>query len=282
MQYEVSESSSIVSKEPSLERSGPRTTARLSTAWAKVRVGEKVRVWALQLYSLLQSNCLDSTNRRRDKTSSETREKQPCQLGRHRGSFACMKYSQITQDTYKANKRPLDRRDYHIVVLGAGMWLFHAIPTLTHLRCCWRWDEIFWLTSLAIFPGGVGKSCLTGKAAFCLWRIVTDITITAQFVQNVWIESYDPTIEDSYRKQIEVDVSFGSRCQARSCSSMLILEQGRQCMLEMWDLDGIIWDDSNLSDFRLDTAGTEQFSKSHHSRHHHVSILTFSSCDEVC
>ncbi|KAH0565139.1 hypothetical protein GP486_001472 [Trichoglossum hirsutum] len=48
------------------------------------------------------------------------------------------------------------RREYHIVVLGAG---------------------------------GVGKSCLT-----------------AQFVQNVWIESYDPTIEDSYRKQIEVDV----------------------------------------------------------------------------
>lgn len=30
----------------------------------------------------------------------------------------------------------------------------------------------------------------------------------AQFVQNVWIESYDPTIEDSYRKQIEVDVRF--------------------------------------------------------------------------
>ena len=30
--------------------------------------------------------------------------------------------------------------------------------------------------------------------------------MTAQFVQNVWIESYDPTIEDSYRKQIEVDV----------------------------------------------------------------------------
>ncbi|GKZ22992.1 Ras-protein rsr1 [Aspergillus brasiliensis] len=44
----------------------------------------------------------------------------------------------------------------------------------------------------------------------------------AQFVQNVWIESYDPTIEDSYRKQIDVD--------------------GRQCILEI-----------------LDTAGTEQF-----------------------
>lgn len=30
---------------------------------------------------------------------------------------------------------------------------------------------------------------------------------TAQFVQNVWIESYDPTIEDSYRKVLDVDVS---------------------------------------------------------------------------
>jgi GTPase SAR1 family protein len=33
----------------------------------------------------------------------------------------------------------------------------------------------------------VGKSCLT-----------------AQFVQNVWIESYDPTIEDSYRKAVNL------------------------------------------------------------------------------
>ena len=52
----------------------------------------------------------------------------------------------------------------------------------------------------------MGKSCLT-----------------TQFVNNVWIESYDPTIEDSYRKEIDVD--------------------GRQCHLEI-----------------LDTAGTEQFS----------------------
>ncbi|KAI5796359.1 ras family-domain-containing protein [Peziza echinospora] len=53
--------------------------------------------------------------------------------------------------------------------------------------------------------GGVGKSCLT-----------------AQFVQNIWIEAYDPTIEDSYRKVLDVD--------------------GRACVLEI-----------------LDTAGTEQF-----------------------
>eukprot|EP00052_Salpingoeca_macrocollata_P013111 m.102552 g.102552 ORF g.102552 m.102552 type:complete len:188 (-) comp18782_c0_seq2:120-683(-) len=53
--------------------------------------------------------------------------------------------------------------------------------------------------------GGVGKSALT-----------------VQFVQGIFVEKYDPTIEDSYRKQVDVD--------------------GTQCMLEI-----------------LDTAGTEQF-----------------------
>ncbi|EHA23951.1 hypothetical protein ASPNIDRAFT_127720, partial [Aspergillus niger ATCC 1015] len=70
--------------------------------------------------------------------------------------------------------------------------------------------------------GGVGKSCLT-----------------AQFVQNVWIESYDPTIEDSYRKQIDVD--------------------GRQCILEI-----------------LDTAGTEQFSKELYMKQGQGFLLVFS------
>ncbi|XP_055988087.1 ras-related protein Rap-1b-like, partial [Sorex fumeus] len=53
--------------------------------------------------------------------------------------------------------------------------------------------------------GGVGKSALT-----------------VQFVQRIFVEKYDSTIEDSYRKQVEVDV--------------------QQCMLEI-----------------LDTAGAEQF-----------------------
>ncbi|KAF0508260.1 ras related protein 1b [Gigaspora rosea] len=53
--------------------------------------------------------------------------------------------------------------------------------------------------------GGVGKSALT-----------------VQFVQSMFIERYDPTIEDSYKKQIEIDNQI--------------------CVLEI-----------------LDTAGTEQF-----------------------
>jgi len=53
--------------------------------------------------------------------------------------------------------------------------------------------------------GGVGKSALT-----------------VQYVSGVFVERYDPTIEDSYRKQVEID--------------------GSQCTLEI-----------------LDTAGTEQF-----------------------
>ncbi|KAM3178701.1 Ras-related protein Rap-1b [Hymenolepis weldensis] len=51
--------------------------------------------------------------------------------------------------------------------------------------------------------GGVGKSALT-----------------VQFVQSIFVEKYDPTIEDSYRKQIEVD--------------------GQQCMLEILDTAGTL------------------------------------------
>ncbi|KAK9494067.1 P-loop containing nucleoside triphosphate hydrolase protein [Lipomyces doorenjongii] len=53
--------------------------------------------------------------------------------------------------------------------------------------------------------GGVGKSALS-----------------VQFSQGVFLDSYDPTIEDSYRKQVDID--------------------GRACILEI-----------------LDTAGVEQF-----------------------
>lgn len=43
---------------------------------------------------------------------------------------------------------------------------------------------------------------------------------TVQFVQGIFVEKYDPTIEDSYRKQVEVD--------------------GQQCMLEILDTAGTV------------------------------------------
>ncbi|KAG7216007.1 hypothetical protein INR49_003529, partial [Caranx melampygus] len=86
--------------------------------------------------------------------------------------------------------------------------------------------------------------CLTSSSFFCTFRLlccpvklptmreyklvvlgsggVGKSALTVQFVQGIFVEKYDPTIEDSYRKQVEVD--------------------GQQCMLEI-----------------LDTAGTEQF-----------------------
>jgi Ras-related protein Rap-1B len=51
--------------------------------------------------------------------------------------------------------------------------------------------------------GGVGKSALT-----------------VQFVQGIFVEKYDPTIEDCYRKQVEIN--------------------GQQCMLEILDTAGTV------------------------------------------
>jgi GTPase SAR1 family protein len=83
--------------------------------------------------------------------------------------------------TVKLEAHSVNRREYHIVVLGAG---------------------------------GVGKSCLT-----------------AQFVQNVWIESYDPTIEDSYRKQMEIDVSCATMTAEQSIDEIRESKSSSKCKL---------------------------------------------------
>jgi tRNA U34 5-carboxymethylaminomethyl modifying GTPase MnmE/TrmE len=72
----------------------------------------------------------------------------------------------------------------------------------THTK---RRGQMETLRLVLLGSGGVGKSC-----------------ITIRFVQDSFVTEYDPTIEDSYRRQVEVD--------------------GQQVMLEI-----------------LDTAGTEQF-----------------------
>ena len=93
---------------------------------------------------------------------------------------------------------------------------------------------------MVLGAGGVGKSCLTGSycwsfrpsvVSFRRDQRLTALHDAAQFVQNVWIESYDPTIEDSYRKQIEVDVSVTKVARQEQADKI----QGRQCMLEMYE-----------------------------------------------
>ena len=72
--------------------------------------------------------------------------------------------------------------------------------------------------------GGVGKSALT-----------------LQFVKNVFVQTYDPTIEETYQKLLDID--------------------GQQCLVEI-----------------LDTAGTEQFMalKELYMKSGHGFILVFS------
>jgi GTPase SAR1 family protein len=113
----------------------------------------------------------------------------------------------------------------------------------------------------------VGKSALTGEfpiiafAAAAVSLQLRALTFffflrTAQFVQGIFIERYDPTIEDTYRKAIDVDVRRPLLFYSKLTSALdLRAQQGRQVMLEI-----------------MDTAGTEQFSKFGARKHPPFSI----------
>uniref|UniRef100_A0A8C3SNI7 Small monomeric GTPase n=1 Tax=Chelydra serpentina TaxID=8475 RepID=A0A8C3SNI7_CHESE len=78
--------------------------------------------------------------------------------------------------------------------------------------------------------GGVGKSALT-----------------LQFVQGIFVEKYDPAIEDSYRKQVEVDSTFND------------LQDLREQILLVKDTDDVlalVGNKCNLEDERV--VGKEQ------------------------
>lgn len=119
----------------------------------------------------------------------------------------------------------LHRREYHIVVLGAGM----CSPPSSGIAV------------VDVWTGGVGKSCLT-----------------AQFVQNIWIESYDPTIEDSYRKQMEVDVRI--LLNLVRMQAYIVPQPGASMHpRNVRSISTEFPSDPAPNASRLDTAGTEQF-----------------------
>ncbi len=54
-----------------------------------------------------------------------------------------------------------------------------------------RWEKLFnRFVACAIRRKRIRRSCVS----------------TARFVQDIWLESYDSTIEDTYSKRIEIDV----------------------------------------------------------------------------
>ena len=84
--------------------------------------------------------------------------------------------------------------------------IYHAFDKTLQMYVILRMTKDYKIVVLG--SGGVGKSALT-----------------VQFVQNIFVEKYDPTIEDSYRKQIELDgqtVSPYFRC---ACSYSYNLQQ---------------------------------------------------------
>ncbi|KAF8153611.1 P-loop containing nucleoside triphosphate hydrolase protein [Mycena galopus ATCC 62051] len=59
-----------------------------------------------------------------------------------------------------------------------------------------EWDVVL------LGDGGVGKTALVSQASNSIQTASSDIP---QFALNCWVETYDPTIEDGFRRQFLVD-----------------------------------------------------------------------------
>ena len=68
----------------------------------------------------------------------------------------------------------------HLRIRVVIHWMLHELRNNRNIY--FRMQEY---KLVVLGTGGVGKSALT-----------------VQFVQNIFVERYDPTIEDSYRKQV--------------------------------------------------------------------------------
>ncbi|WPK26357.1 hypothetical protein PUMCH_003710 [Australozyma saopauloensis] len=84
-------------------------------------------------------------------------------------------------------------------------------------------SQLWTHSALLRFVHNTSETCNTNRSDYKIVVLgaggVGKSSVTVQFVQGVYVESYDPTIEDSYRKQIEVD--------------------GRACDLEILDTAGV-------------------------------------------
>ena len=70
---------------------------------------------------------------------------------------------------------------------------------------------------VVVGAGGVGKSALT-----------------IQLIQNHFVDEYDPTIEDSYRKQVQI--SFMGN-MILTCAIQVVID-GETCLLDILDTAG--------------------------------------------
>lgn len=81
--------------------------------------------------------------------------------------------------------------------------------------------------------GGVGKTALTIQVSVPAYSLSLDVANLKQLCLNHFVETYDPTIEDSYRKQVVID--------QQSCMLEVLDTAGQEeytALRDQWIRDG--------------------------------------------